>query len=115
VSPRAESERRDPQFTSIEFSEGLKDANIQINTDGKEAWRDNVLVERLCRSINYEEPYLHAPDRVSVAFSSIARYLTFYNTSRPHRLLGGQMPDKAYDINLQPILVVAQQSPEFAY
>ena len=92
------------QFTSIDFLKALKDADIQISMDGK---GDNVFVERLWRSIKYEEVYLHAYDSVSVAQSGLARYLTFYNTRRPHSSLDGQTPDQAYHITPRPIPVAA--------
>jgi putative transposase len=95
------------QFTSIDFIKALKDADIQISMDGKGPRRDNVFVERLWRSIKYEEVYLHADDSVSAAGSCIARYLTFYNTRRPHSSLDGQTPDQAYHIKPQPIPVAA--------
>ena len=84
------------QFTSIDFIKTLKDADIQISMDGKGAWRDNVLVERLWRTIKYEEVYLRAYDSVSAARESLARYLTFYNGRRPHSSPDGQTPDQAY-------------------
>ncbi len=59
-------------------------SQIAISMDGKGAWRDNVFVERLWRSIKYEEVYLHAYKTVSEARAGIARYLNFYNTRRPH-------------------------------
>tara|TARA_R110001632_G_scaffold24772_2_gene68676 strand:+ start:1272 stop:1466 length:195 start_codon:yes stop_codon:yes gene_type:complete len=62
----------------------LKDADIQISMDGKGAWRDNIFVERLWRSIKYEEVYLHASKSVSATRSSIARSLTFYNIRKRH-------------------------------
>ncbi len=65
------------------------------------------MIERLWRSIKYEEVYLHAYDSVSAARSGIARYLTFYNTRRPHSSLDGQTPDQAYHIKPQPIPVAA--------
>ncbi|SDK83308.1 integrase core domain-containing protein, partial [Aliiruegeria lutimaris] len=75
--------------------------------DGKGAWRDNVFVERLWRTIKYEEVYLHAYDSVSEARAGLARYLAFYNTRRPHSSLDGQTPDQAY-LNLpRPIPVAA--------
>ncbi|MDB2423684.1 IS3 family transposase, partial [Paracoccaceae bacterium] len=95
------------QFTSIDFIKTLKDADIQISMDGKGLWRDDVFVERLWRSIKYEEVYLHAYDSVSAARSGIARYLTFYNTRRQHSSLDGQTPDQAYHIKPQPIPVAA--------
>lgn len=73
--------------------------------DGKGAWRDNVFVERLWRTIKYEEVYLRAYDSVSEARASIARYLSFYNGRRPHSRLGGHTPDTIY-FN-QPLLAAA--------
>ena len=64
--------------------------------DGKGSWRDNVFVERLWRSVKYEEVYLKAYDSVAEARSSIGHYLDFYNTRRPHSSLGGQTPDRVY-------------------
>ncbi|MGI8127864.1 IS3 family transposase [Escherichia coli] len=72
------------QFTSIDFTAVLKRSQIAISMDGKGAWRDNVFVERLWRSIKYEEVYLHAYKTVSEARAGIARYLNFYSTRRPH-------------------------------
>ena len=73
----------------------LLDAKISISMDGKGAWRDNVFVERLWRSVKYEEVYLKAYDRVSEARASIGRYLAFYNERRPHSALDGRRPDEA--------------------
>ncbi len=84
------------QFTSTAFTAVLKQADIHISMDGKGAWRDNVFVERLWRTIKYEEVYLKAYDSVSTARQSLGRYLTFYNTIRPHSSLDGQTPDEAY-------------------
>jgi putative transposase len=64
--------------------------------DGKGSWRDNVFVERLWRSVKYEEVYLKAYDSVAQARASLARYLVFYNSKRPHSSLGGRTPDEAY-------------------
>ena len=84
------------QFTSLDFTGVLLDANIAISMDGKGAWRDNVFVERLWRTVKYEEVYLRAYDSVPQARSSISRYLTFYNGGRPHSSLDGRTPDEAY-------------------
>ena len=84
------------QFTSQEFTAMLLKAEIAISMDGKGAWRDNVFVERLWRSIKYEEVYLRAYDTVSEARTSIGRYLAFYNGRRPHSSLDRQTPDQAY-------------------
>jgi putative transposase len=84
------------QFTSADFTSVLLDAKVAISMDGKGAWRDNVFVERLWRSVKYEEVYLHAYDSVSEAKTSIARYLALYNTRRPHSSLDARTPDEAY-------------------
>ena len=84
------------QFTGTAFTSALADRGITISMDGKGAWRDNVFVERLWRSIKYEEVYLRAYESVGEARSSIGRYLEFYNTRRPHQSLDGATPDQAY-------------------
>jgi putative transposase len=94
------------QFTSVEFIKVLKNAEIAISMDGKGAWRDNVFVERLWRTVKYEEVYLRAYTGVSEARVSIGRYLDFYNRTRPHSSLGGQTPDQAYN-QPTPILAAA--------
>jgi len=63
--------------------------------DGRGRWRDNVFVERIWKSIKYEEVYLHAYASVSEARTSIGRYLDSYNTARPHSSLKAQTPDQA--------------------
>ena len=95
------------QFTSIEFIKVLKAAEIAISMDGKGAWRDNVFVERLWRTVKYEEVYLRAYTGVSEARASISRYLGFYNRTRPHSSLGGQTPDQVYANQPTPIPVAA--------
>ena len=89
------------QFTSNEFTHVLKSRGIKISMDGKGRWVDNVFVERLWRSVKYEEVYLHAYESVAAAREGIASYLTFYNTRRPHSSLDGQTPDTAYFGNTQ--------------
>ena len=84
------------QFTSDAFSGLLADNGVKISMDGKGAWRDNVFVERLWRSVKYEEVYLRAYDSVAEARASIGRYLDFYNRKRPHSSLGARTPDQAY-------------------
>jgi putative transposase len=84
------------QFTGTAFTEVLLGNEIKISMDGKGAWRDNVFVERLWRSVKYEEVYLRAYDSVSDARSSIGRYLDLYNRRRPHSSLDGMTPDRAY-------------------
>ena len=84
------------QFTGAAFTGLLIKNGIAISMDGKGAWRDNVFVERLWRSVKYEEVYLRAYDSVSEARTSIGRYLDFYNGRRPHSSLDGMTPDQAY-------------------
>jgi putative transposase len=94
------------QFTSAAFTGLLQDNAIAISMDGKGSWRDNVFVERLWRSIKYEEVYLRAYDSVGEARSSIGRYLGFYNGKRPHSSLDARTPDQAY-FNHLPQLAAA--------
>ena len=94
------------QFTATAFTEVLRRNEIAISMDGKGAWQDNVFVERLWRSIKYEEVYLRAYDSVAEARTSIGRYLAFYNGRRPHSSLDRRTPDQAYFTPL-PQLAVA--------
>ena len=84
------------QFTSAEFTGLLLDNKIAISMDGRGSWRDNVFVERLWRSVKYEEVYLRAYDSVGDARASLGRYLVFYNAVRPHSSLDAHTPDNAY-------------------
>jgi putative transposase len=84
------------QFTSLDFTGVLTKNAIAISMDGKGSWRDNVFVERLWRSVKYEEVYLRAYGGVAEARSSIGCYLTFYNERRPHSSLDRRTPDEAY-------------------
>ena len=91
------------QFTGQDFTGLLLDNAIAISMDGKGAWRDNVFVERLWRSVKYEEVYLRAYDSVGEARASIGRYLDFYNRKRPHSSLDARTPDHAYFRNLPQV------------
>ena len=91
------------QFTSEDFTGALKARGVAISMDGKGAWRDNVFVERLWRSIKYEEVYLHAYDSVKDAKTGLARYINFYNTARPHSSLDRKTPDEFYFASLPAI------------
>jgi putative transposase len=94
------------QFTSQAFTDLLKAHDIEISMDGKGAWRDNVFVERLWRSVKYEEVYLHAYDTVSDARVGIGNYFDVYNRKRPHSSLKGKTPDQVY-YSLQPLTLAA--------
>jgi putative transposase len=95
-SPEIFNTDQGSQFTSTAFTDVLLKNEIAISMDGKGAWRDNVFVERLWRSIKYEEVYLRAYDSVAEARTSIGRYLAFYNGRRPHSSLDRRTPDQAY-------------------
>jgi putative transposase len=84
------------QFTCAAFTGLLSDHAIRISMDGRGSWRDNVFVERLWRSVKYEEVYLRAYDSVAEARSSLGSYLGFYNRKRPHSSLDGRTPDQVY-------------------
>lgn len=84
------------QFTSEAFTGLLKQHGITISMDGKGAWRDNVFVERLWRTIKHDEVYLKAYESVSHARESLARFIAFYNARRPHSSLDGKTPDEGY-------------------
>ncbi len=84
------------QFTSEAFTDVLKSHRIEISMDGKGSWRDNVFIERLWRSVKYEEVYLRAYDSVTAARASLGRYLAFFNRDRPHSSLDRRTPDEAY-------------------
>ena len=88
------------QFTSFAFTNTLKDAGIHISMDGRGRWMDNVFIERLWRSVKYEEVYLRAYDSVAEARSSLGSYLAFYNRKRPHSSLDGRTPDHVYSARL---------------
>ncbi|WP_334396741.1 IS3 family transposase [Bradyrhizobium sp. AZCC 2289] len=94
------------QFTGAAFTSLLASHGIAISMDGKGAWRDNVFVERLWRSVKYEEVYLRAYESVGEARHSIGRYLDFYNGRRPHSSLDDMTPDQAY-FNLPPLRAAA--------
>jgi putative transposase len=84
------------QFTSTAFVALVQQYGIPFSMDGKGAWRDNLFVERLWKSVKYEAVYLHAYDSVAEAHHGLARYFTFYNSGRPHAALDGRTPDMVY-------------------
>ena len=94
------------QFTSGDFTGLLLENKIAISMDGKAGWRDNVFVERLWRSVKYEEVYLHAYASVAEARAGLGRYLNFYNGRRPHSSLGARTSDQTY-FTQAPLLAAA--------
>ena len=107
IKPEIFNTDQGSQFTSIEFIKLLKGAGVSISMDGKGAWRDNVFIERLWRSIKYEEIYLHAYLSVPEARAGIGKYIEFYNQRRPHSSLAGNTPEQAYFKQPKPIPVAA--------
>ena len=95
------------QFTSQEFTGLLTHHGIQISMDGTGGWGGNVFVERVWRSVKYEEVYLRAYDSISAARQGLGRYLTFYNQHRPHRALDGHTPEQVYCDKLTTRLTAA--------
>jgi putative transposase len=88
------------QFTATQFTEVVMAAGCQLSMDGRGAWRDNVFVERLWRSVKYERVYLKAYDSVGAARADIADYLDWYNRARPHSRLNRLTPDEMYFASL---------------
>jgi putative transposase len=88
------------QFTCEEWIERLKASGVAISMDGKGRWIDNVFIERLWRSVKYEEVYLHAYANGTEARSSLARYFQLYNAVRTHQSLDYRTPDEVYFVEL---------------
>lgn len=88
------------QFTGTAFVGLVQQHGIQLSMDGKGSWRDNLFIERLWKSVKYEEVYLHAYDSVTEARESLARYFTFYNQGRPRSALDSRTPDMVYSTPL---------------
>jgi putative transposase len=95
------------QFTAEEFTRVVLDQGCKLSMDGRGAWRDNVFVERLWRSVKYERVYLKAYDSVRAARTDIAEYLSWYNTYRSHSSLGRITPDEQYLAALPPMRLAA--------
>ena len=94
------------QFTAEEFTSVVLARSCRLSMDGRGAWRDNVFVERLWRSVKYERVYLKAYDGVSAARSDIAQYLDWYNAHRSHSSLERLTPQEKYVASL-PMLALA--------
>jgi putative transposase len=91
------------QFTAEEFTSVVLDKGCKLSMDGRGAWRDNVFVERLWRSVKYERVYLKAYDGVSAARADIAEYMHWYNVDRPHSSLDRLTPHEKYIKTLPPL------------
>ena len=95
-SPEIFNSDQGAQFTAPAFSAVLQAQGVRISMDGKGRWIDNVFVERLWRSVKYEEVYLHAYESPGEANAALERYFRFYNGRRPHQALDDRTPDEAY-------------------
>ncbi len=84
------------QFTSNEFTEKLENSGIQISRDGRGRVFDNIFIERLWRTVKYEEVYIHSYDTVKEAKESLDNYSRFYNNERLHQSLGYRTPEEVY-------------------
>lgn len=84
------------QFTSSDFTDVLKAADVRISMDGRGRWMDNVFIERLWRSLKYECVYLHAFETGSELRVGLSKWIGYYNTRRPHSTLAGRTPNEAY-------------------
>ncbi len=91
------------QFTADEFVKAVRDRGCKLSMDGKGAWRDNVFIERLWRTVKYVEIYLFAYDSIAEARKSIMRCLDWYNRNRPHSKLEKKTPDEAYAVMLPTV------------
>lgn len=94
------------QFTAEEFIDAVKERGCKVSMDGRGAWRDNVFVERLWKTIKYEQVYLYAYENVREARRSIMEYFDWYNRLRPHSQLNRKTPDEFYNMSL-PVLDLA--------
>ena len=90
------------QFTSVEWTGRLEQLGVKISMDGKGRWMDNVFIERLWRSVKYEEIYLREHDTIPELISGLDRWFTRYNSWRPHEALGNLTPDDVYHVSLRP-------------
>ncbi|PHS07248.1 MAG: hypothetical protein COA78_13540 [Blastopirellula sp.] len=95
------------QFTGVEWTQALKDADTKISMDGRGRWIDNQMIERLWRSLKYECIYLNAFETGSQARTGIGKWMTYYNTERPHSTHGILTPQEAYERKTEPVKIAA--------
>ena len=98
-SPEIFNTDQGSQFTSLEFTQVLKDCDVKISMDGKGRWMDNVFIERLWRSLKYECVYLHAFEAGGQVKQGIDQWIRYYNSMRPHSSLADRTPDEVYKLN----------------
>ena len=100
--PKIENADQGSQFTATKFTKAVLDKGCALSMDGRGAWRDNVFVECLWRSVKYERAYLKACDSVSAARAEIAEHVRWYNGHRPHSRLVRLTLDEAYLATMPP-------------
>jgi len=98
-----------PQFTSVDFTGRLEEAGVRVSMDGRGRVYDNIFVERLWRSVKYEEVYLHDYQTVPAARANLSDYFGFYNNERPHETLGYRTPQEVY-FGMRAALVSASEA-----
>ena len=96
-SPEIFNTDQGSQFTSFGFTAVLAEAGVRISMDGRGRCMDNIFIERLWRSMKYECVYLNAFETGSELRAGLTRWISYYNTARPHSALAGRTPDEAYD------------------
>ena len=96
------------QFTAAEFANTVLKRGCMLSMDGRGVWRDNVFMERLCRSVKYERVYLRAYDTVSHARADIGEYIDCYNTKRQHTRIEDQTPEQAHWKRRSSLQIAAQ-------
>jgi putative transposase len=106
-SPEIVNTDQGSQFSGDDFVAAVKSLGALQSMDGKGCWRDNVFIERLWRSVKYEDVYLKAYDSVGAARQSLAAYFEFYNARRPHQSHDGRTPDMVYFESLPPMKAAA--------
>lgn len=106
-TPEIFNSNQGSQFTSGAWIDVLTDAKIKISMDGKDAWRDNRMIERLWRSLNYECVYLNAFETGSEMRAGISKWLTYYNSERPHSTHGILTPEEAHASKTEPMRIAA--------
>jgi transposase InsO family protein len=106
-APEIANTDKGSQFSGVNFVAEVKRLGALQSMDGRGCWRDNVFVERLWRSVKYEDVYLKAYDGVNAARQSLAAYFEFYNAHRPHQSHDGCTPDMVYFDSLPPTKAAA--------
>jgi putative transposase len=102
AAPEIVSTDQGSQFTAATWIETIEAGGAQVSMDGKGRFTDNIFIERLWRSLKYEEVYLHAYETVAEAKAGIGRWIRFYNTERPHQALGYLTPEAVFGTTRRP-------------